>query len=340
MTKKLFCAITMLIITASCVFADANNDLFIAVIRGNMSKIQDALNAGADINAKDKHGRNVLMLSMGNTNTEIIRALINAGADINAVDNDGRSVKDYVVLESNPDIREMFKEMLTVQDKLFIALREAETTEEIQALIDAGASFEAKDTLGCSGLVYAVFNSNPAIIKMLVDTGLDVNEKFLGRISRGATILMAAAIMNLNADVMNVMINAGADVNAIDSKGKNALFYALDFRGLRIERVNMLLNAGVNVRQKDTDNNDALHYLINGRRNDSGHTRKELVELIKMLIRAGADVDERAGGRPSFREEIQNDKKYLDSKKTLTPNDKESLQEVNEFLELMEHADN
>ena len=327
MMKKLLCAVLMVMIFATCAFCDANYDLFTAVINEDIQKVNAALNAGADPNFKAR-GTTLLMLGVViHHNTEIIKTLIAAGADINAVDSFGASVKDYAVRASNAAIREMFADM-------FIALREAKSTAEIQELLDAGADLKAEDVLGVSAMAYAVLNTNPAIIKMVIDAGVDVNE-IGGRDSKGISALMMAAQINTNVDIIRELIRAGAKVNAVDDNGKSALFYAMDREGDRTEVVSILLESGADVKQKNKKNDDALQYMMYSVKEDKTHTPEESFGLMKMLIRAGADVDAKVRKRKSCRERLQESKKYYSSKKSPTPEDLASLQRVDELLEMI-----
>ena len=79
-------------------------------------ELKDAINAGADVNAKYDEGRTALMYAHTAEQTKI---LLDAGADVNARDNDGRSVLMY-----------------------------AKNVEQIKLLIDAEADLFARDNAG------------------------------------------------------------------------------------------------------------------------------------------------------------------------------------------------
>ena len=54
-------------------------------------QITMALNAGGDINARDKDGWTPLMCAAIDGNTEMVKNLIDLGADVNARDNNGKT---------------------------------------------------------------------------------------------------------------------------------------------------------------------------------------------------------------------------------------------------------
>ena len=62
-----------------------------------LKPIENLINAGTDVNAKNNNGRTALMLAAYYyKNPEaVIKALINAGADIFAKDNEGKTILDY-----------------------------------------------------------------------------------------------------------------------------------------------------------------------------------------------------------------------------------------------------
>ncbi|MBR1604047.1 MAG: ankyrin repeat domain-containing protein, partial [Synergistaceae bacterium] len=63
---------------------------------------------------------------------------------------------------------------------------------------------------------------NPEVIKLLIDAGADVN----ARNEDGKTALMAAARYNQNPEVIETLVDVGADVNARNEDGETARDYA------------------------------------------------------------------------------------------------------------------
>ena len=67
------------------------------VFNQNPDVITTLINAGADVNARNKYGSTPLMYASGaNQNPDVITTLINAGADVNARDKDGWTPLMYV----------------------------------------------------------------------------------------------------------------------------------------------------------------------------------------------------------------------------------------------------
>ena len=54
-----------------------------AVIRGDVETMRELLRAGADINARDRHGQTALMMAAHRGSREMVEMLIGGGADLN-----------------------------------------------------------------------------------------------------------------------------------------------------------------------------------------------------------------------------------------------------------------
>ena len=62
----------------------------------NPEVLKALLEAGADVNAKNKDGVTPLMPAAGsNPNPEVLKALLEAGADAKAKNNEGKTALDY-----------------------------------------------------------------------------------------------------------------------------------------------------------------------------------------------------------------------------------------------------
>ena len=132
-----------------------------------------------------------------------------------------------------------------------------------------------------------------ARVKALLDAGADANAPS----PDGYTILHFAARFQ-TAEVMQVLIDAGADVNAHNEDGRGACQTPLHFATKnwkdRAAQVRALLNAGADVNaldrtaDRDGGNYTPLHYAakaVNGS-----------ADAVRVLLAAGATVDARSAG--------------------------------------------
>ena len=209
-----------------------------------------------------------------------------------------------------------------------------------QVLIDAGADIETKDEVGRSPLLRASVSGKFAVVKMLVEAGARVcvtdnygdtcltmaancghteTVRYLVGLPQvdlshkdkeGYTSLLAAA-ENSSTDVVEVLIDAGSDVEAKCNDGRSPLLVASGLGNLRV--VEVLVKAGADVCVTDNTRGTCLILAAaNGhtetvrtllcmpgvdvnKSNDRGNTSLHLApdhsDVVQLLIDAGADVE-------------------------------------------------
>jgi ankyrin repeat protein len=98
-------------------------------------------------------------------------------------------------------------------------------TAIVKALLDAGADASIKNYYGAPALMFAVGNHYADIVKLLLDARSNPN--VTGEVI-GMTPLMSAAASSHPAsiEIMELLLNAGADIEMKDIRGENALDYA------------------------------------------------------------------------------------------------------------------
>jgi ankyrin repeat protein len=115
---------------------------------GNMQSVQDLLEKGANVNAKDETGKTVLhWVAPARDNPEMVKVLIAKGADVNAKDNAGDTALMIASSQSNPGI--------------------------VTALLEAGAEVNAQNKVGGTALMAAGFRANLEEIKILLLNNAD-----------------------------------------------------------------------------------------------------------------------------------------------------------------------
>ncbi len=123
-------------------------------------------------------------------------------------------------------------------------------------------------------------------VQKFVENGGDVNK----RGSNGLTPLMSAVCeKEANIKIVNILVNAGADVNATDTLNTPILLTAV-FRD-RTDIVQTLVDSKVNIDVEDAFGTPVLSVAI----------YKGRTEIVQILIDAGADVNiEDAFGTPAI----------------------------------------
>ncbi len=178
--------------------------------------------------------------------------------------------------------------------------------EIAQMLLDAGANVDLQDSLGFAPLHFASFPGNPLSIsasKRREDTvrvllGANANVKL--RTNKGETPLHRAAEAYMSYSVMyregrlvsrsqlpwhdalgvviQMLVNAGADVDAKTNYGSTPLYFAVNYNN-HVDAIRVFVDLGADVNAKRNDGNTPLHHAsIRGK-----------ADVIRVLLELGAD---------------------------------------------------
>jgi len=153
----------------------------------------------------------------------------------------------------------------------------ANCIEIIQALLDAGVGVdEPVHKNGGTALHWAArWGGRLESVELLVEAGADINARDS---ASGSTPLTVAAAEN-HVPTMETLVAAGADLEARQREGKTALAVAAQNRRARATEV--LLKAGANVDGVDKEGNTALHHAV----------YRGALDVVQALVEAGAAVD-------------------------------------------------
>jgi len=96
-------ALVMLIVLTSSIQVHAG-ELHDAAMNGDIVKVRQLIEKGADVNAKDQFQETPLHDAASRGNTDVAKLLIEKGADVNAKDNYGKTALDMAEASHKPDI--------------------------------------------------------------------------------------------------------------------------------------------------------------------------------------------------------------------------------------------
>jgi len=102
--------------------------------------------------------------------------------------------------------------------------------DEIRAALST-VNLQVRDAYGQTLLMYAALNPDPLVVELLIEAGAEVN----ARTEAGWTALMYAARDNPNPEVVLTLMKAGADPTLRDSEGKSVR----DHAGSALRRTNL-----------------------------------------------------------------------------------------------------
>lgn len=197
------------------------------------------IDAGMDPDLKGSSGEPVLIWAIENDQTRVAEALIAKGADVNIRHSNGRRALTLALAKG--------------RDKV------------IRVLVNAGADVNGTDGSRVTPLYYATSSNNVEAVSLLLARGADVD----GRSTFGLTALMTGN----NEEIVQILLDANADVKLTDDAGEDALMERATSPGI----VRLLLSAGADPRAASIDGATAL-ILAAGE-----------PESVRLLLDAGAD---------------------------------------------------
>jgi ankyrin repeat protein len=242
----------------------AQDRLWAAINAQDETLLRVAIDQGADPNQPNNEGRVPLYRAVVLQNQLVTDTLLGLGANANANDHRG--------------------------DPLIITAMSVGSAPATMALIKAGADPNARDTTGKSVLSYAVYLKRPEIIAALIAKGADVNAPSEAGDGGDPAPPIFMAIKAGDLALVQQLIAAGANVDALDGQGSTPLHRAVLARPVEYTTslVTTLLRAGANANAMRPNGGAPLHNLIFGANNLAPEA---LAQLATLLAQHGADVN-------------------------------------------------
>ena len=159
-------------------------------------------------------------------------------------------------------------------------LHQETSAEELERLLDGGWNVDAPGWMGETPLHSAAERGLPKIALVLIRRGANVNAR---RPDRFDTPLHFAS----NAEVARVLIEHGAEFEALDWSGRTPLHWAAQF-GL-VDVADLLIQSGAEVDRQENDGSTPLHWAAR-----EGHH-----EFVRWRPRARRMRGRNSGGRPA-----------------------------------------
>ena len=148
------------------------------------------------------------------------------------------------LLENNADVN--LKEELTGFTPLMASLNNIAIVE---LLIEKGADIEAKDDDGINALVYASTYNDEEMVKFLLEKGADANT--VCEIENEHTDIASTPLMNAayrgNTNIINMLLENGANINYTTDFGMTALMMAASFNQFGAAKVLLENNADTSI---------------------------------------------------------------------------------------------
>lgn len=280
--------------------------LLLAALNGNRPAVPAALiEAGAHVRDTNDRGETPPMLVVSMKGPDSASLLLKAGTDINARDNKGKTALMHAatdswepamldfLLRSGADVDTRDREGQTA---LMHAAAKSAEPARLTLLLQAGADTNARDNGEMTPLLHAAKGSH-VLRHCIWMLDVEAARQVMGeeRMRMGAESTLKSDLRHTRrADLVELLLQAGADVHAANTEGETALLLALsgDERSKSFEALNRM---GVDL--ETVPGEDGLSYReIVARAGDN-------LEVVTALLRGGAEPNARtqAGFTPLMR---------------------------------------
>lgn len=289
------------------------NLLVFAAEWGNLAAVRHLLNQKMDINSKDKDDLSALVAAIRTGQEEVVDLLLEQGCDENIECCGSPALHEAAKYGNANIVKALLDHGVNVEIKSTriyntrTALKyacEGGFVDVVRVLLEHNANVIDVDRLGQNSIVFAANSGHRDVVKLLLDQGvLDISKDYMTKaleraackgFARVTECLLQRGVKNFgdalhlsvqsgHCLVVNILLNYGADVNAIGQKGSTPLQLAVTNRDEKMVR--LLLHRGADVKAKSSDTMmPILHYVLFGSTYDGQ-------SVIKILLDHGADLE-------------------------------------------------
>lgn len=192
------------------------------------------LSMGANPDIADSQGYGPLHRAAWWGDVELARKLLAAGADATLLTKDGRTALDIAKHNRNEDVAALLPvnartmtgeetgDFGAILSECRRAIQELKLGQLQRHLASSNPNLNETDRLGFTLLHYAALSNSVEIVQTLLDAGADVNAPD----AHGGWTPLMIAVGGDQLNLTKVLLMAGADVNAQDVRGMTALHMA------------------------------------------------------------------------------------------------------------------
>lgn len=150
-----------------------------AVATGQDGLVCRLINAGANLDVKDRRGYAPLHFAVFMRNEAVVQALISRNADVNVKNSRGEAPLHFAACVGNSAVIQALisnnADVNIKDNRERTPLHFAESSTMVQALVGGGANMDARNDRGNTPLHFAVCAGNDSVVQALTSNGADVN---------------------------------------------------------------------------------------------------------------------------------------------------------------------
>ena len=237
--------------------------LLYAAAVGSLETMKLLLDKGADVNAQNGFGTTALMISA--VDIAKVRLLVERGANVNLASKQGRTplfiaamsdesaaIVTYLVGKgANLKARDAFGNTVLISAAI------GNDLNTVRIALDAGVDVNAVGVTGLSPLMLSAgYHANLAATKLLLAKGAKVNavaespalfpidDPKSGPLALHTFTPLLLAMPHASPDVVKTLLDAGADINARDSRNMTPLMFAVATNHQNPAVIRMLIDRG------------------------------------------------------------------------------------------------
>ena len=236
---------------------------------GYLASVQAHLDAGVDINARDKNGSTPLHWAARYGQKQVVELLISRNAEVNARDNSGSTPLDRATQGNHADIADLLRAQGGETGTIHVVAKNGYLAG-VQAHLDAGVDINARDKNGSTPLHWAALEGHREIVELLISRNAEVNAR-----DNTSNTPLDLAIRYERLDIADLLRAQGGNTSieliTLINYAKNG-----DLDGVQI-----YLDKGVNINAKDNNDWTALHWAA----------LEDYKKIVELLIDNGAQIN-------------------------------------------------
>ncbi|MDD2230688.1 MAG: ankyrin repeat domain-containing protein [Candidatus Cloacimonetes bacterium] len=265
----------------NCTAAQVTEEFMKAVVAGDISKVEQFVKDGVDVNMKSKEDVPILVVAAEHGHLAVLRMLLDYGALPSSATEMGDTALIRAAAKGHEDIiLELISRKSDINhanmymDTALSAAVANDQTNTVRILLEHNADVNVYHVSGCPLLSSTVLRGNMALAKMLIAKGADVNMRTY---PANMTMLMLVAIEGDERHVEEI-IKLGVAIDAVDKTGYSALMHAVCCSRAKVLQELIRLGANLDIQDIEKKQTALIHAVEN-----------EYVDSCALLIAAGAD---------------------------------------------------